>query len=88
MPVSGDVGQQLATARETLATDRDAALDIYENLIAQGEGLDSVIDSLSEVLSSGEAMDPRARRLLGDAYMAEGRVQEAIETYKGALDQI
>jgi tetratricopeptide (TPR) repeat protein len=78
-PVSGDMAQQLAS-------DPDAALEAYEGRIAAGEGLEGVINDLSSVLEGGE-VNPRVRRLLGDALMAEGRVQEAIEAYRGALDQ-
>ena len=88
-PVSGDVAARLAFAQENLTSNRDAALNAYQELVSAGEGLENVIQDLSEVVVSSEGtVDPRVHRLLGDAYMAEGRVQEALDAYRGALDQI
>ena len=87
--MSGELSERLAFARENLASNRDAALDAYQQLVSAGEGLADVIDDLSEVVESSEvAVDARVRRLLGDALMAEGRVQEALDAYRSALDQL
>jgi len=31
---------------------------------------------------------PQARRVLGDVFMREGRLQEALDTYRAALEQL
>lgn len=84
----GDHDTRLKLAREYLATnDRQKALDAYEEMVTQNAQLATVIEDLTDVINTaGGAIDPRVRRLLGDALMAEGRVQEAIDTYRGALD--
>lgn len=81
---SNDLSQQLAFARQTLAHNRSAALDLYEILIAGKDELSHIITDLSELVSSSEGnTPPRIRRLLGDALMSQGRVKEATAVYQG-----
>jgi len=83
-PKPENVTARLKHARERLADDRDAALDIYEKMIADREGLEEVITDLSEVIGGSQsAVAPRVRRLLGDALMVEGRLREATDVYRG-----
>ena len=88
MPV-GDHAAQLTAAREQMtANSRDASLDTYEALVNAGQGLPEVIQDLTLIAGSEGAVDARVNRLLGDALMAEGKTQEAIDAYRGALDKL
>ncbi len=62
-------------------------LQQYETLVNQMAALETVADDLNRIISQ-QAQHPKARRLLGDVYMRQGRLQEALDTYRGALNQI
>lgn len=59
----------------------------YEMLVNQMGALDAVADDLDGIISRANN-HPKARRLLGDVFMRQGRLQEALDTYRGALSQI
>jgi cytochrome c-type biogenesis protein CcmH/NrfG len=65
----------------------NASLEHYETLIESSASLDVVSTDLATVISRVPA-HPKVRRLLGDTYMRQGRLQEALDTYRGALDQL
>jgi hypothetical protein len=65
----------------------NASLEHYETLIESSAALDVVSTDLATVISRVPA-HPKVRRLLGDTYMRQGRLQEALDTYRGALDQL
>ena len=84
-----DHAARLDLAREQLSLNkRTDSYDAYEALITAGERLPQVIEDLMEVTSIEGPIDARVNRLLGDALMADGRIQEAIDAYRGALDKI
>ena len=89
----GDLGDgldqaQLASARNGLAGgDIEAALLDYQNLVEAGESMHTVISDL-ERASELHQDKPMVRRMLGDAYMRNGQINKAIETYREALDQM
>jgi hypothetical protein len=58
------------------------SVDQYETLIEHSAMLDVIVTDLQQ------AVHPRARRLLGDVYMRQGRLQEALDTYRHALNQL
>ncbi len=64
-----------------------ASLDHYETLVESSSALEVVADDLSR-LSVRQPQNPKVRRLLGDTYMRQGRLQEALDTYRGALNQL
>ncbi len=79
---------RLQTAREALHGGQvEAALESYASLVETGEGLNTLIADL-EAASSQHADRPLVRRMLGDAYMRNGQLQKALETYRQALDQM
>lgn len=87
-PVSGPLAAQLNEARQMLATDRERALVLYEQVVKAGTGLPEVIAHLTDVIASSETpVSPRLHELLGDALMAEGQTEKAIEAYSAALDE-
>ena len=76
---------RLDAARQALQ-ERDYAtvLDSYGRLLDGDEGLAVIIDDLEQ--ASSLHREPRLVRLLGDAYMRDGQLQNAIDSYRRALD--
>ncbi len=69
------------------AGEREAALKQYEKLILSGELLDAVIEDL-EATTLEAPDDPKTYHLLGDAYMKDNRLQQALEAYKEAMSRL
>ena len=77
----------LNLARQALAHGNyDVAMDQYRHLVDEGQGLSALIADLESV--SEEYQQPMLRRVLGDAYMRNGQLQRALETYRIALDEL
>ncbi|MBI5958125.1 MAG: hypothetical protein HY866_05285 [Chloroflexi bacterium] len=83
-----DHANRLAFAR-TLHSGRALlrSLDQYEMLIDSSQLLQDVAGDLDAIVREFPGV-PRARRLLGDAYMRHGMLQEALDAYRSALDQL
>ncbi|MBK9055752.1 MAG: hypothetical protein IPL78_34090 [Chloroflexi bacterium] len=87
LDVRADDGQ-LAAARQLLQTRKyDEAITQYSGLLEQSASVSPLITELETVVDSHPAQ-PLLRRLLGDAYMRNGQLQKALETYRKALDQL
>jgi tetratricopeptide (TPR) repeat protein len=81
-------GEGIAEARHLMSSgNQEGAFNSYEALIGRGQALDDIISDLNEYVGRGKMVNPRAYRLLGDAMMAQGRLQDALEQYRKALDQ-
>ncbi|MBN1287500.1 MAG: hypothetical protein JXB47_19020 [Anaerolineae bacterium] len=82
------VTQWLSEAR-TLKDEGDfeASMDKYENLVLAEQHLDDLANDL-EAIARQLATSIRVRRLLGDVYMRQNNLQQALDTYRGALDQL
>ena len=79
---------QLARARQALAdADYDEAMHTYQSLVIKGEGLITLIGDLETAVSQ-HPQRPLLRRVLGDAYMRNGQLQKALETYRQTLDHL
>ena len=65
----------------------ELGLDHYEMLIEAGQLLDDVTADLSEWVTE-RPDQPRMRRMLGDAYMRQGKLAEALGAYREALHQL
>ncbi len=77
----------LNKARQALAKGQyDQAMDRYRSLVEEGQGLSALIADLET--ATEEHQQPLLRRLLGDAYMRNGQLQRALETYRIALDDL
>lgn len=89
----GDFGSeldqgQLDAARSALAGgDVGSALSEYQSLVESGESMHIVISDLERAVELHRDQ-PLVRRMLGDAYMRNGQLNKAIETYRTALDQM
>lgn len=64
--------------------DTDGSLAIYELLVRASQSLTDVASDLSVVAKEGK--NPVAFRVLGDSLMRQGRLQEALNTYREALN--
>ena len=59
----------------------------YERLIRAEQHLDEVTKDLEDIAQQ-LAASVEVRRLLGDAYLRQNRLQEALDTYRSALEQL
>ncbi len=62
------------------------ALRTYQTLVQEGRGLSLLIADLETAVA--EQRQPEIQRLLGDAYMRNGQLQRALDTYRDALDAL
>ena len=83
-----DHPNRLALAR-ALHTSQELAssLNQYETLLEASQLLQDVSDDLMSLVETHPEV-PRVRRLLGDAHMRRGMLQEALDAYRSALDQL
>jgi hypothetical protein len=83
-----DHPNRLALAR-ALRTSQEltSSLDQYETLLDASQLLQDVSDDLATMVDDHPDI-PRVRRLLGDAYLRSGMLQEALDAYRSALDQL
>jgi tetratricopeptide (TPR) repeat protein len=86
---SGPVDEnELESARSALEIgDFDSALKRYNALLQSGQGLPMLIADL-ETASTRHTKVAPLQRLLGDAYMQNGQLQKAIDTYRRASDNL
>lgn len=83
-----DHATRLALAREIAKTgDVDASVQQYQTLVEQMGELDAVSEDLRSLITTAPSY-PALRRLLGDVYMRQGYLQEALDAYRGALDNL
>ena len=79
---------ELAKARQAVAEGAfDEALPAYQELVDAGSGLMTLLADL-ESAADTYPEQPSFRHLLGDAYMRNGQLQKALDTYRMALDQL
>jgi tetratricopeptide (TPR) repeat protein len=82
-----DYEARLALARALWQADeRQEALEAYTRLIRAGKLLENVIPDLESYLKQWPGVD--VQRVLGDAYMKDGRLQEALDIYRRALETL
>jgi tetratricopeptide (TPR) repeat protein len=67
--------------------DLDGSLLEYESLIRTNRELEVVVADLSQI-ARGQKNNPAVFRVLGDGLMRQGRLQEALDTYRQALNQL
>jgi len=82
-----DVAATLERARANLRQDTAASLQDYEAVVRANEALDVVVADLSKLVEDKEQKkNPAVYRVLGDALMRRGNLQEALATYRRALN--
>jgi tetratricopeptide (TPR) repeat protein len=78
----------MAAARQALiARDYQQALAEYAALLNSDVSLRLLVADL-ETAVTNHSRQPLLRRLLGDAYMRNGQLQKALDTYRRALEQM
>ncbi|MBE9472638.1 MAG: tetratricopeptide repeat protein, partial [Chloroflexi bacterium] len=68
------------------ADEREEALKAYTRVIRAGKFLESTIAALEEHME--QRPDVNTQRVLGDAYMKDDRLQEALDIYRRALEDL
>jgi len=68
------------------AGEREEALEAYTRVIRASKSLESVIAALEEHVE--QQPDVSTQQVLGDAYMKDGRLQEALDIYRRALEAL
>jgi tetratricopeptide (TPR) repeat protein len=77
-------GAELEKARQTLSSgDLNQAIDQYAKLIKRGKNIEPVIKDLNEALRR-HPVDVTLWQTLGDAFMRQDKLQEALDAYTKA----
>jgi tetratricopeptide (TPR) repeat protein len=82
-----DAAERLALARAAADTSWSQALSVYESLVSSADLLSTVIADLEEGIRK-HPDDYAGYQLVGDAYMKEGRLPEALRAYRTALTKL
>jgi len=87
-PATGNYAGVLQRARELVASEQhDQGLQHYQTLIDNSQLLEETRSDLRQLIDQNPS-NPRLHRLLGDTHMRLGDLQEALDTYRKALDQL
>jgi len=82
-----DVAAALKTAREQLSVNIETSLQSYEAVVRANVSLPEVVGDLNKLLvDKNHKNNPAVYRVLGDALMRQGNLQEALNTYRRALN--
>ena len=85
-PAPPEASEALEAARQAVrANNLEEALNIYTNLIKRGKMIEQVIEELQEALRK-HPVDVALWQALGDAYMRNDSLQEALDSYSKAED--
>lgn len=86
-PSIGDADAHLQRARSAIQSGEwDTAFTAYEELVANRKMLHEAIADLSNYVKSQPVVKPRVYRIIGDALMAQGKLEDALDMYRQALD--
>jgi tetratricopeptide (TPR) repeat protein len=78
----------LEHARSSMqAGDVESSLAEYEALVRASVDIDAVVEDLSAAVRQ-HRNNPALYRVLGDGYMRQGKLQQALDTYREALNQL
>ena len=87
-PAGPEHHARLKQARELVAQRQAvASLEHYQVLIDAAQLLEETRGDLRQLVEQNPK-EPKLRRLLGDTHMRLGDLQEALDTYRSALDQL
>jgi tetratricopeptide (TPR) repeat protein len=80
----------LQSAQQRVAAgDIEGGLVDYEAVVRANQALDNVEKDLDKLASSDAyKRNPSVHRVLGDVRMRQGKLQEALETYRRALNML
>jgi len=87
-PAAADVAAAIQSAQEKVANDNlDGALADYEAVVRANDGLDVVVSDLQKLTKNDKhKKNPAIYRVLGDAMMRNGNLQDALDVYRRALN--
>ncbi|MDY6878265.1 MAG: hypothetical protein SWK90_18935, partial [Chloroflexota bacterium] len=68
------------------ANEQEEALEIYTRVIRAGKFLEGIITTLERYVE--QQPDVSTQRVLGDAYMKDDRLQEALDIYRQTLEDL
>ena len=75
------------TTYDEMVRDIDEALQDYESVVRANDSLDIVINDLQKLANDNKhKKNPAVYRTLGDALMRHGDLQDALDTYRRALN--
>jgi len=89
VPVSNiNIAQVLQQARAKVQSgDLEGGLGAYEAVIRANTALDNVVSDLTDLVKQeGNKTNASIYRVLGDGLMRQGRLQQALDTYRKALN--
>jgi hypothetical protein len=82
-----DVPNVLQAARTKVAQDIDSSLRDYESVVRANAALPEVVQDLNKLATDKtHKTNPAVHRVLGDALMRQGNLQDALATYRKALN--
>jgi hypothetical protein len=87
-PPAADIAATIQAAQEKVANnDLDSALQDYESVVRANDGLDVVVSDLQKLTKNDtHKKNPAVYRVLGDAMMRNGDLQDALDVYRRALN--
>jgi len=87
IPANFDVAATLESARQRMSSgDVPESLADYEMIVRVNAQLDVVVKDLSDQVKGKQKENAAVYRVLGDGLMRQGRLQEALDTYRKALN--
>lgn len=83
-----NVSEMLGQARSTFQAGQfEESVQAYEAVIRANAGLDAVVEDLSGYIKNeAHKSNPALYRVLGDGLMRQGKLQQALDTYRKALN--
>ncbi len=87
-PPAADVAAAIQSAKSKVESDDlDGGLADYESVVRANDGLDVVVNDLQKLTKSDKhKKNPAVYRVLGDAMMRKGDLQDALDVYRRALN--
>jgi tetratricopeptide (TPR) repeat protein len=84
-----NVSATLQAARQHISSNQiDEALLEYEAIVRANSHLSDVVQDLNKLIDKGHKKNPAIYRVLGDGLMRQGNLQQALETYRKALNML
>ncbi len=85
--VPAEVAAHLEQARQQIASNVEVSLQHYEAVVRANAALNEVVQDLSRAINDKtHKTNPAVYRVLGDALMRQGKLQDALSTYRKALN--
>lgn len=82
-----EVAAHLEQARQQIASNVEVSLQHYEAVVRANAALNEVVQDLSRAVNDKtHKTNPAVYRVLGDALMRQGKLQDALSTYRKALN--